>query len=1148
MRFNVNQYQLRSFLNSSSGGFRGLFLFLLFPVFLYSQSIDIKWIGDKPEVKTGVSWGVPFAKGKVKKDQAFTLNAENNQLIPVQNWALAYWPDGSVKWMGFAAVPEIQDNYKLNLVQKTTYAKGLTVNKIDDLIKINTGVLTCDINTKGSVLIKDLIVNGRTVSENGRLVCTLENRDRIDEQIIQYSDFQSNIKKVVVEQSGPVRAVVKITGMHKSLKNDREFLPFTVRLYFYAGLQTVRVVYTFIFDGDQQKDFIKGLGIVFDVPFREHLQNRHVRFSGDENGLWSEPVKPLIGRYPFSYKGDRTLSYKQVDGQRIPEITSSDSVAYHNFSHFPEWDSYKLTQLNEDAFTISKRTNDKSSWLFANSGHQSSGLALVGDVSGGLAVSLKNCWQSYPASLEINGARTEKAELSVWFWSKDADAMDLIHYDTIAHDLDATYEDVQPGFSTPTGVARTSELTLFPFDQLPTKQQTSVMAIYGTTTHQLICTPQYLHDVKAFGTWSLPDRSNETKNWIENQLDSSIVFYQTAIKEHHWYGFWNFGDVMHTYDPIRHSWKYDIGGFAWDNTELAPGDWLWYSFLRSGRADIFRMAEAMTRHNSEVDCYHLGRFKGLGSRHNVSHWGDGAKEARIAQAAWKRQYYYLTTDERSGDLMHESLESEKAACEFDPLRIAQPRDKFPYNAPARLRWGPDWLALAGNWMTEWERTGDKKYYNKIISGMESLSKLPSGLFTGPNGLGYDPATGKLSYDGDPKITNHNHLATLMGGYEILTEMFDMIDYPAFRKTFTDYCKFYAMPKDDPERTPENANWGFFTFPNQRLTAFAAKELNDDKLAERAWNDFLGGKRRPGISTRSLYGSKIIERPDVLNPVHENPHVNTNSTAQWGLNAIIMLELIGDKIPDPKTIEERKSFETLGNLSWKQTFSDDFQKSWSINWILDGEKAKLKNTKNGLLFKAGPIPASDADHTVLWTKKSFNGDLRIDFDFTRMDSATKFVNIIYLCGEGSGVGEYDKDISKWSNLRTVPSMKTYFEHINAYHISFAAFENDNSNPENDYIRARCYLPERGKGLSGTELKPDYFRTGFFKTGMLNHITIIKKGDDIFMKIKNSEKEQICHWKTNDFPALNSGRIGLRLMSSRVSEFGNFQVFELSGNNK
>ena len=100
--------------------------------------------------------------------------------------------------------------------------------------------------------------------------------------------------------------------------------------------------------------------------------------------------------------------------------------------------------------------------------------------------------------------------------------------------------------------------------------------------------------------------------------------------------------------------------------------WLWYSFLRTGRADIFRMAEAMTRHTGEVDVYHLGRFAGLGSRHNVRHWGCGAKEARISQAAYRRFLYYLTTDERAGDLMREVADADFKTLDFDPMRLASP--------------------------------------------------------------------------------------------------------------------------------------------------------------------------------------------------------------------------------------------------------------------------------------------------------------------------------------------------------------------------------------------------------------------------------------------------------------------------------------------
>ena len=71
-------------------------------------------------------------------------------------------------------------------------------------------------------------------------------------------------------------------------------------------------------------------------------------------------------------------------------------------------------------------------------------------------------WQSYPSSIEISDARTPVATLTAWLWSPESEPMDLRHYDRIAHDLNASYEDVQEGMSTPYGIARTTTLTLIP--------------------------------------------------------------------------------------------------------------------------------------------------------------------------------------------------------------------------------------------------------------------------------------------------------------------------------------------------------------------------------------------------------------------------------------------------------------------------------------------------------------------------------------------------------------------------------------------------------------------------------------------------------------------------------------------------------------
>src|SRR5207244_12455641 len=136
----------------------------------------------------------------------------------------------------------------------------------------------------------------------------------------------------------------------------------------------------------------------------------------------------------------------------------------------------------------------------------SAGLVFAGDVSGGLGVGVKNFWQSYPASLEVRNGATPAADLYVWLWSPDAPAMDLRHYDTRAHDLDSSYEDVQPGFSTPHGVARTSEMTLFPSAGVPSRNDCAAHAKIAQAPPLLTPTPQHLHSANIFGVWSLPDR------------------------------------------------------------------------------------------------------------------------------------------------------------------------------------------------------------------------------------------------------------------------------------------------------------------------------------------------------------------------------------------------------------------------------------------------------------------------------------------------------------------------------------------------------------------------------------------------------------------------------------------------------------------
>ncbi|EST21481.1 hypothetical protein M878_36985 [Streptomyces roseochromogenus subsp. oscitans DS 12.976] len=63
----------------------------------------------------------------------------------------------------------------------------------------------------------------------------------------------------------------------------------------------------------------------------------------------------------------------------------------------------------------------------------------------------------------------------------------------------------------------------------------------------------------------------------------------------------------------------------------------------------------------EVDVYHLGTWAGLSTRHGVQHFGDSARQQRIANTTYRRFCYFLTADERVGDLMHANLDSDESS-------------------------------------------------------------------------------------------------------------------------------------------------------------------------------------------------------------------------------------------------------------------------------------------------------------------------------------------------------------------------------------------------------------------------------------------------------------------------------------------------------
>jgi hypothetical protein len=877
----------------------------------------IRWIdGEAPaEISGGTTWGMPFARGTVTGTDQLSVLDPDGRPVDSQAWPLATWPDGSLKWAGIAlpATGAPFPAYGVTADRVASPRAGnlppsgatrVTVTETADAVTVDTGTLQMQIKRSGSHLFTSLTRNGTEVARNASLVSLLQ--DSIPEDpdaagTFRREAFTGEVSTVALEQDGPVRAVVRLEGHHRpdaQHSSRRNWLPFVVRFYFYANARSVRMVHSFIWDGDAEQDFLAGLGVRFTVPLAAELHDRHVRIAGADGGFLLEGVRGLTG---LRRDPGEEVRRAQVDGRATPPLATWNPEVSERLHLVPAWNDYTLTQLSADGFDLRKRTAAGHAWVGISGGTRSAGFCSVTDTRGGFGVGVKDFWQSHPGQLDIRNAATAEASLTAWLYSPEAQPMDLrFYHDGLGQDtfedqlegLEITYEDYEAGFGNAGGIARTHELTLFAYEGTPATESLAEDATAASTPALLQAAPEYLHSVRVFGDWDPVDRSTPARAVLEDHLDFLFDFYTGQVEQRRWYGFWNYGDVMHTYDHDRHVWRYDVGGYAWDNSELSPDLWLWYSYLRSGRADIFRFAEAMTRHTGEVDVYHLGPWRGLGSRHNVQHWGCSAKQLRISTPAYRRFYYYLTADERTGDLLTELVDSDQNFLGLDPVRKVRPdADTYRPNRNALgVGLGTDWGSLAATWLTDWERTGNPRSRARLLGTMADIGALKYGFLTGE--AMYDLDKGR--FDTGRELIQVSHLSAVFGLVEICSELVDLLQDPDFERAWLQYCRLFLATKEEQVQAVGQPLDGIYlTQAHSRLTAYAAARLKDPDLAARAWTSFAEGGEH--LNHESAFTLRKIEPPYVLLPVDEAPTVSTNDTSQFGLAVIQNLALIGDHL-------------------------------------------------------------------------------------------------------------------------------------------------------------------------------------------------------------------------------------------------------------
>ena len=888
-------------------------------------AVKVKWLEGTPKINTGTTFGLPWVRGQhLANATSFAASSGN-----LQSWITAYWPDGTIKWTGHAidasdtpaseyivTASGIGNGTAIGSTKRATGFSGIKVLKKQNDILVDTGKLTASFPNSGNILISSInSSSGKIVGKNGRLVLRSQSGIREDgeESQIDYFNFESKIYNTTISE-GTNRALVTVQGIHHDTAGShKDWLPFTLRFYLYANSDAIRTVHTIVYDGNSKSDFISGLGVRFDIPLaNEELFDRHVRIAGTDGGVLHEAVQGITGLRRDPGEVARKAQY---NGTKTPAKDTWDSRVTSRLKWIPTWNDYRLTQLSADGFNIAKRTKAGQSWVKIPGGSRAGGLAYLGGATaGGLAVGLRDFWKKYPTSIDISNAASDEGSITLWLYSPSAEAMDLRPYhdglgeDTYEKQLDAleiTYEDYEDRYNTPYGIARTNEIFIYAFDSTPSADTLSALTDHTNQPPVLFAEPSYIRGTRALGSyWDVPGTGNSSATdaaTIESHLQFLTQFYQDQIEQRRWYGFWDHGDIMHGYDTDRHQWKYDIGGYAWDNSELSPDLFFWNQFLRTGRSDVYRLAEAQVRHGAEVDSYHLGNFTGLGTRHGVQHWGDSAKQGRISTPVYRKTFYYLSGgDERTGDLVHEALQAEQAFVLVDARRkvrdpsvIYKPDPKALY-----LNFGTDWAGLAAAQLLEWERRGPRweEARDKLLETARTFPKLKFGFVTGE--ALYNSEDG--SWAPPPTDPNNNgtinvsHLSAVFGVLETLDQLFE--HYPKISKDFVnawlDYCYYYGAPKEEQAKR-YGKDFGKLNLRqgHSRLTAYVANRRGNETLAKRAWNEFLNDNSADELSPDDPWATVRFNGSQVFTPVDEADWITTNAAALYGLAGIELLALV-----------------------------------------------------------------------------------------------------------------------------------------------------------------------------------------------------------------------------------------------------------------
>ncbi|MCE5237845.1 hypothetical protein LLH23_05075 [bacterium] len=219
-----------------------------------SGAVTLTVSGTLPPGVWGLTQGVPFPQGALRDPARVRLAGH-----PCQAEALMCWPDGSIKSLLISTLAAAGEQLELTYGPAVTTAAASPAVRVTDTpqaVTVDTGKLTFRVPRDGSALLADMQCGGRRIERVDALV----NRDFTSAGVAP---------QVQVEEAGPVRAAIRIAGQHRSPAGQK-LLDYVVRVYAYAGADSVEIEHSFIQNEGKPKVELSQVALRLQTPLTRY--------------------------------------------------------------------------------------------------------------------------------------------------------------------------------------------------------------------------------------------------------------------------------------------------------------------------------------------------------------------------------------------------------------------------------------------------------------------------------------------------------------------------------------------------------------------------------------------------------------------------------------------------------------------------------------------------------------------------------------------------------------------------------------------------------------------------------------------------------------------------------------------------------------